>query len=197
MTLIKSSRELKAYLTSLDGSIVGVPKNTLTFNSELYIVKKYENDIVYSGYNKEDGTPNGFSFDSHIVSINRFVSDYYDCLTWYHFDNLAEFCGWYLNRKQEFDIIIDNFVKETNKVAQILDDYAESLDSKPSKNKRTRREVLADVIEYIRMKDIVSDCERSVRNYSVGCTDLSHDFLYKELEKYKNNLNKWLDEVVE
>lgn len=83
-----------------DGIIVAVPKNSLEANAELYIYgfdinSNNLNHFSMISYNKEDGAIKGFSaYDTTEKGMLSNFEDY----TWYHFNDLQEFCTWYLDK---------------------------------------------------------------------------------------------------
>ena len=126
----------------------------------------------------------------------------FDMITYYQFEDLKEFCRWYL--QQQGDEIwtssgdLKGKVKGVEPIQWINECYLTHtpVTTETSKEPRKkRRDVLKDVIEYIRKLELITDCEIRIRNYSSLC--LCNDKFHQELTEYKDNLEKWLDEEVE
>ena len=202
MKKINSVSEFTNVCNDLEGILVGVPKGSLSYKAELYFIKQNDEGLlVYSGYNCEDATFNGVTQDSHPISPRNMVMDF-DMITYYQFEDLKEFCRWYL--QQQGDEIwtssgdLKGKVKGVEPIQWINECYLTHtpVTTETSKEPRKkRRDVLKDVIEYIRKLELITDCEIRIRNYSSLC--LCNDKFHQELAEYKDNLEKWLDEEVE
>ena len=94
--------------SNYEGIIVGVPTVPLRYSAELFILKDRD---TFSGYNKEDGTYNGFSKD---CDSRISIADWRCDIKYYHFENLTDFCEWYLHKDDKLKEDIDEFVEETN-----------------------------------------------------------------------------------
>ena len=98
--------------SNYDGIVVGVPTVPLKYSAELFILKDRD---TFSGYNKEDCPYNGFSKDWNgrikESDWNRVSNE----IKYYHFENLTDFCEWYLHKDDKLKEDIDEFVEETNK----------------------------------------------------------------------------------
>ena len=96
-----------------EGIIVKVPPNTLEYDSELYIYGSQitDKDVVYREirYNMEDGCINGFSVIP--VEFSDVISEE-DGFEVYAFDDLRDFCEWYLHKDDKIKKSIKDF-KET------------------------------------------------------------------------------------
>ena len=201
MRRISDISEFSTICNNLEGIIIGIPNDSFSYRAELYIIKQNNKGaLIVSAYNSEDETIHGFTQDSKPTTFANLVSDF-EMLTYYHFEDLKEFCRWYL--QQQGDEIWTTSGGLKGKLADLNDEIqwinegiSVELNTKEEvKPTRKRRDVLKDVIEYLRRLDIIRDCESSIRNYSSPC--LCNDIFHQELAKYKDNLEKWLDEEIE
>lgn len=196
--------EFSDVCNDLKGIVVGIPNNSFAFRAELFIIKQYnKGTLIVSAYNNENEIINGFSQDSRPITYTNLVSDF-ELLTYYQFEDLKEFCRWYLQQKGDEIWTTGNGLKgklvdlrdERDEIQWINENSSVEINTKEEvKPTRKRRDTLKDVIEYLRRLDIIRDCENSIRNYSSPC--LCNDIFHQELAKYKDNLEKWLDEEIE
>lgn len=95
-----------------EGIVVGVPTVPLKFSAELFILKDRE---TFSGYNKEDGPYNGFSKDWEGYIKDSDWQKVSCEMKYYHFEDLTDFCNWYLHKDDKLKEDINEFVEETDK----------------------------------------------------------------------------------
>ena len=119
---------------NFDGIVVAYPKVDLYFNAEFYFIKQkidYETDKRYytmSGYNKEDWTCNGISFDDLETRIEN-VFNCFSQMNYYQFENMKEFCEWYLHKDDKIKESIEDFKKKTKEFEEKQIFHTVELDS--------------------------------------------------------------------
>ena len=119
---------------NFDGIVVAYPKVDLYFNAEFYFIKQkidYETDKRYytmSGYNGEDCTCNGISFDSFETRIEN-VFNCFSQMNYYQFENMKEFCEWYLHKDYKIKESIEDFKKKTKEFEEKQNFHTVELDS--------------------------------------------------------------------
>lgn len=102
---------------NFDGIVVGVPKVDLYFNADLYFIKQkidYDTDKRYyitCGYNQEDETCNGLAPDRLETNIEN-TFNCFSQMNYYQFDDLKEFCEWYLHKDDKLKESINKFVEQ-------------------------------------------------------------------------------------
>lgn len=102
-----------------EGIIVAYPKVDLYWNAEFYVYKQEldnNNEYIYKccGYGKEDSVYNAFSGDWSKPDFKSCFGNW-DKLTYYQFDDLKEFCEWYLHKDDKLKESIEKFIEETDK----------------------------------------------------------------------------------
>ena len=102
-----------------NGIIIAYPKIDLYWNAEFYIYKQEldkDNNYVYkcSGYNKEDSPYDGFSGDWSKKDFESCFGNW-DRLNYYQFEDLKEFCEWYLHKDDKLHQALEQFVEDTKK----------------------------------------------------------------------------------
>ena len=103
------------YLTpNFEGIIVSIP-TSIGYNADLYVYGNKINtdnkvEISCMAYNMEDGAINGFSYFGNTDFQSIFRDFKY--MKHYQFENLNEFCNWYLHKDDKIKESIDKFVKE-------------------------------------------------------------------------------------
>lgn len=170
------------YLTpNFEGIIVSIP-TTIGYNADLYIYGNKINEdnkleISCMAYNMEDGAINGFSY----VGNTNFQSIFRDFkyMKHYEFENLSEFCNWYLHKDDKLHESIDNFIKDTQKFY--------------SKPKMTRREKYQDVLKLFMYQYELMELQTTL-DMAEGYWDKqeAQDRLEQKQEEFEN----WLDEEV-
>ena len=119
---------------NFEGIVVAYPKVDLYFNAEFYFIKQkidYETDKRYytmSGYNGEDCTCNGISFDGFETRIEN-VFNCFSQMNYYQFDDMKEFCEWYIHKDDKLNESIDKFIKETKEFEEKQNFHTVELDS--------------------------------------------------------------------
>lgn len=122
---------------NFDGIVVAYPKVDLYFNAEFYFIKQkidYKTDKRYyimSGYNEEDCTCNGLSPDRLKTNIEN-VFNCFSQMNYYQFENMQEFCNWYIHKDDRIKESINKFVEEVKdsplKSVELPDDLKEQLE---------------------------------------------------------------------
>ena len=102
-----------------NGIIIAYPKIDLYWNAEFYIYKQEldkDNNYIYkcSGYNKEDSPYDGFSGDWSKKDFESCFGNW-DRLNYYQFEDLKEFCQWYLHKDDKLHQALEQFVEDTKK----------------------------------------------------------------------------------
>lgn len=116
-----SIEEVKYMLsTDFSGIIVAVPVNSLTYNAELYIYGSRINsdnkrEISLICYNMEDGICDGFAAINIKLLKEHFEEDNDFRIKYYLFDNLLDFCNWYIQKNDKLHQALEQFVKDTQK----------------------------------------------------------------------------------
>lgn len=101
---------------NFEGIVVGVPKVDLYFNADLYFIKQkvdYDTDKRYyitCGYNQEDETINGLSPDRLETNIEN-TFNCFSQMNYYQFEDMKEFCEWYLHKEYKLKESINDFVE--------------------------------------------------------------------------------------
>ena len=102
-----------------NGIIIAYPKIDLYWNAEFYIYKQEldkDNNYIYScsGYSKEDSPYNAFSGDWNKPNFESCFGNW-DRLNYYQFEDLKEFCEWYLHKDDKLHQALEQFVEDTKK----------------------------------------------------------------------------------
>ena len=119
---------------NFEGIVVAYPKVDLYFNAEFYFIKQkidYETDKRYytmSGYNGEDCTCNGISFDGFETRIEN-VFNCFSQMNYYQFENMKEFCEWYIHKDDKIKESIEDFKKKTKEFEEKQIFHTVELDS--------------------------------------------------------------------
>lgn len=99
------------------GIVIAYPKVDLYFNSEFYFIKQkidYDTNKRYyitCGYNEEDQTCEGLAPDRLETNIEN-TFNCWSQMNYYQFENMKEFCEWYLYKDDKIKKSIKDF-KET------------------------------------------------------------------------------------
>lgn len=105
---------------NFEGIVVAYPKVDLYFNAEFYFIKQkidYKTDKRYyitCGYNEEDKTCNGLAPDG----LETIIENAFNCwsqMNYYQFDDMKEFCDWYLHKDDKLHQALEQFVEDTKK----------------------------------------------------------------------------------
>lgn len=201
-----------------EGIIIGVPTVPLYYNSELYMYKQQVNydtepitrSYYISGYNGEDKCINGFSADwtpsgDTLDDIFHWTEDF----KYYQFDDLKEFCEWYLQKTKDFEKSIKSFKDKTQTLnlehlQSLPFDLLDCLNHLPPtgleiepgnipKPKITKREYYKDILELLEIKQMIHDTRDQFRE----CKDNSMKQLYaNQLERWHERFQNWLDEYI-
>lgn len=165
-----TKKNYKLFKDDMFGIIVGIPKESLYYNAELYIYGmrvNSNNETEYSvmAYNQEDGIINGFT--GQIISYDDIFTDF-DKINYYQFNDLLEFCNWY---SKEYKI------KHTKASISYSNTHI-----KPTIK---RKELYKDIIDYIKMyvegAFIYRDPNSNLTDYAL----------------INDKIDKWLEEEVE
>ena len=108
---------------NMEGILVCVPKIDLYANADFYIYglqinKDNEYEFPMIAYNKEDGCINGFS--ATILNIDQFelIFKDFDIYRFYLFDNMLDFCTWYVEQDKQQKQMIKETVQEWDTIEQ-------------------------------------------------------------------------------
>lgn len=102
------------------GIVIAYPKIDLYFNAEFYFIKqKIDHDTnkryyITCGYNEEDQTCEGLAPDRLETNIEN-AFNCWSQMNYYQFENLKEFCEWYLHKDDKLYQAVEQFVKDTQK----------------------------------------------------------------------------------
>lgn len=102
------------------GIVIAYPKVDLYFNSEFYFIKQkidYDTNKRYyitCGYNEEDQTCEGLAPDRLETNIEN-AFNCWSQMNYYQFENMKEFCEWYLHKDDKLHQAVKQFVKDTQK----------------------------------------------------------------------------------
>ena len=179
-------QEISQY--SLEGLLVCVPKKPLYANAEFYIYGVQVNtdneyEIPMISYNKEDGCINGFSANILNVDELELIFKDFDAYDFYLFDDLTDFCNWYLHKDDKLHESIDKFIKDTDKFY--------------TKTKPTRREKYKDIIELFKYQHELSNLENQLCEAEITNNISKIEDCKMLLEIGKENFSRWLDSEVE
>ena len=92
-----TKKDIKNFEYDWSGIIVAIPKNNLYYDSELYMYGKYinhNNQVEWHrmDYNKEDSD----MFSTCQLDSFKHVFSQFDKFDWYQFNDMRDFCKWYL-----------------------------------------------------------------------------------------------------
>ena len=165
---------------NFEGIVIAYPKVDLYFNAEFYFIKQkidYDTDkrtYTMSGYNQEDQTCNGLAPDRLETRIEN-VFNCFSQMNYYQFENMEEFCEWYLHKDDKIKESIKEFMESTNKFY----------------TKQTKREQLKDVLKLLELRDIRQNTLDTIRNTK----EISlKESLVKQLERDEKRIEDFLDE---
>ena len=102
------------------GIVIAYPKIDLYFNSEFYFIKqKIDHDTdkryyIMCGYNEEDKTCEGLAPDRLKTNIENAFNCWGE-MNYYQFENMKEFCEWYLHKDDKLHQALEQFVEDTKK----------------------------------------------------------------------------------
>lgn len=158
----------KKFLNDFFGIIVAIPKKDLVYNADFYIYgSRVNNKIIFHdiAYNMEDGAINGFS----VLNVNLKEEDTFknfDTMNYYQFDNMTEFCFWYLKQQSLLPEDIYNELKEIGAIP-MSDTQIKGLDDFIKQNS-TFAELPEELIEKLhsREKRIQELCKKVEDNYN-------------------------------
>lgn len=129
------------------GIIVAYPKVDLFFNADFYFIKQkinYETDeriYFYSGVNQEDEVSE-ISPDWKKQDFESCFSDW-ENLKYYQFENMEDFCNWYIHR-------YDEAIKQFNELCNtsFKNFTSDNINGYNKPKEITRKDKLKDIIEY-------------------------------------------------
>lgn len=200
--------------TYWEGIVVAYPKIDLFFNAEFYIYKQEvegDNFKYYCcGYNKTGDHCDSFS---SYWPKDDFESCFncWDRLDYYQFEDLKEFCEWYLHKDDKIKQIAKELKEKTNKFYE--KDWIQekcgtntpptSVPEKPSKGNKfftkdeirnkinpgwnTRRQRLQEVIDYIDHRERISIMAKELRKGLIRREDFNEQVAI---------LEDWLNEEI-
>lgn len=214
---------------NFDGIVVAYPKVDLYFNAEFYFIKQkidYDTDkrtYTMSGYNQEDCTGNGISFDGVETRIEN-VFNCFSQMNYYQFENMQEFCEWYIHKDDRIKESINKFVEEVKdsplKSVELPDDLKEQLEDQAnpvltyykhgdgSENNlytpdeirdklnpgwNTRREKLQDVLRLLELRDMKAN---TLEMLTDKMDNSKREYLLKQLERDEKRIEDFLNEEV-
>ena len=100
------------------GIVIAYPKIDLYFNSEFYFIKQkidYDTNKRYyitCGYDEEDKTCSGLAPDRLETNIEN-AFNCWSQLNYYQFENMKEFCEWYIHKDDKIKKSIKDFKEAT------------------------------------------------------------------------------------
>lgn len=115
------------------GIIIAYPRVALYFNADFYFIKQkinYDTDertYFYSGVNKEDEVSE-LSPDWHKKDFESCFGNWNE-IKYYQFENIDEFCNWYVHKDDKIKESIDKFIKETKEFEEKQHFHTVELDS--------------------------------------------------------------------
>lgn len=177
------------------GIIVGIPKNpeldfefSINFECAYYTKGHHgysergshpDNSSFFSIYYNDNYLPNGFFFNASSRLPWTKEYHYLNNVDYYKFDDMEEFCKWYLERKQ------NNTLKPVKGKEGLVWNGYEYI----TLPKSTRSERLKEVQEYVQKVMNIAEIKRSFES--------TNDPRYKEkLEQRQKDLLDWLKEEV-
>ena len=164
---------------NFDGIVIAYPKVDLYFNAEFYFIKQkidYDTDkrtYTMSGYNQEDCTCNGISFDGVETRIEN-VFNCFSQMNYYQFENMEEFCEWYLHKDDKIKESIKEFMESTNKFY----------------TKQTKREQLKDVLRLLELRDMKAN---TLEMLTDKMDNSKREYLLKQLERDEKRIEDFLN----
>lgn len=188
----------KKFLNDFFGIIVAIPKKDLVYNADFYIYGSRVNDkIIFHdiAYNMEDGAINGFS----VLNVNLKEEDMFknfDTMNYYQFDDMTEFCFWYLKQQS---LLPEDIYTEISEIGfmPMSDTQIKGLDDFIKQNS-TFAELPEELIEKLhsREKRIEALCKKVEDNYNKSEDKKSFVFYEKEsIEDIKRKAEKdWIHE---
>ena len=199
---------------NFDGIVIAYPKVDLYFNAEFYFIKQkidYKTDKRYyimSGYNEEDCTCNGLSPDRLKTNIEN-VFNCFSQMNYYQFDNMQEFCEWYIHKDDKLNESIEDFIKKTKEFEEqfnpVLKHYKygdgsennlyapDEIRDKMNPGWDTRREKLRDVLRLLELRDLR---QNTVDMLMEKITPEKRCYLEKQLERDEQRIEDFLNEKV-
>lgn len=195
------------YLTpNFEGIIVSIP-TTIGYNADLYVYGNKINtdnklEISCMAYNMEDGAINGFSYFGNTDFQSIFRDFKY--MKHYQFENLNEFCNWYLHKDdklkesiKDFKYKIKEFEEQTNPILKKYrcgDVYThDEIQDKINPGWNTRREKLADVLKLLELRDLR---QNTIDMLVENITPEKRCYLEKQLERDDKRIEDFLNEEV-
>ena len=183
--MIKVTEENVKDIT-FDGIIVQVPKSQCHIDMELgFVVEcsyrtKGRHGYPKSGQNPDDSSfytiyyndgylPNGLQFNSTSRFNLEHTFGHMDLVDYYKFDNMEEFCEWYLNNNN------------------------------PNNKKGKRRELLRDVMRYVDYNDRINslrELQTQYRHNEGMVSPECYTYIACQLQNTINDLHNWLDEDI-
>lgn len=129
------------------GIIVAYPNVDLYFNADFYFIKQkinYETDertYYYSGVNQEDEVSE-ISPDWKKQNFEACFKDW-ENLKYYQFENMEDFCNWYIHR-------YDEAIKQFNELCNtsFKNFTCDNINGYNKSNEIKRKDKLKDIIEY-------------------------------------------------
>ena len=223
-----STEEVKYMLsTDFSGIIVAVPVNPLAYNAELYIYgsrinSENEREITLICYNMEDGICDGFAALKIKLIEEHFKDEDGFRLKYYLFDNLLDFCNWYIQKNDKLHQALEQFVKDTQKFYKnplSMENYEnkggvneppttprpeppkgqgdvytpDEIRDKMNPGWNTRRQKLQDVLKLLELRDLR---QNTIDMLVENMPPEKRCFLEKQLERDEKRIEDFLNEVV-
>lgn len=202
------------YLTpNFEGIIVSIP-TTIGYNADLYVYGNKINEdnkveISCMAYNMEDGAINGFSYFGNTDFQSIFRDFKY--MKHYQFENLSEFCNWYLHKDdklkesiKDFKYKIKEFEEQNNPILKHYkyDDGSENNLYAPEQVrnkvvpvwKTSRREKLQDVLRLLELRDIR---QNTLEMLTDKIDNSKREYLLKQLERDDKRIEDFLNEEID
>jgi len=213
--IIKDNYKMLEY--NWGGIIVAYPKINLFFNADFYFIKQQinyetnERTYYYSGVNQEDEVSE--------IAPDWKKQDFESCfkdwenLKYYQFENMEDFCNWYIHKDDKLKESIKQFLKDTD------DFYAETeewttekcgtntppkvIPKTPSVGNKKKENNSTHNTNKEKYKDIIQYIETRLSMFStVEVAKTEKDYYKKQLylhmiEQRQAEIDKWLNEEVQ
>lgn len=218
MKEITENTKLSEY--EFEGIIVSIPKIDLYANAEFYVYGMHINIVnerVYNmiPYNMEDGMINGFG-TSYNIQFEDIFKDF-EHYRYYQFENMKEFCEWYLHKDDKLHQSIEQFVEDTKKFYEKdwihekcnTNTPPSTVPKQPSKGNKlmskdeirdkinpgwnTRRAQLQDVLKLLELRDLRQNTIDMIQESTSG---VKRDYLEKQLERDEKRIEDFLNEKI-
>lgn len=195
-----------------DGIIVEVPKckqpdgahNDISFIFECAYYSQGKHGYSEKGVNPNNSAffsiaynhfylPKGLFFNSTSRLTLEGAFHYKDRYRYYKFENMEEFCKWYL------DYIKPQEQKTWSQEKCGTNTPPTCVPENPSvgnKKKQTRREKYKDILTILELNDFIHDTKDMMTNVKNGHDPHTFEMLCKQLERCYNRLDEFLDEEI-